>query len=383
MRRYKVCVPTGTRAEYGLLLPLLRALNEDSFFELHLVAIAAHLSPEFGLTFRDILADGFVIEKIETLLSSDTGVGIAKSMALGTIGFADTFARINPDIVLITGDRFEMLAAAQAALVARIPIGHIAGGDITEGAFDDAIRHSITKMSALHFPTNRQSAQRIQQMGELPERVHVVGSLGIDAIRYLKLLSREEIESQFGISFKEKNLLVTFHPVTLVEDCGLTQLRQLLMALRQLPEDQYGIVFTKPNADNAGREFSYEISCFADHKANVSVHTNLGHRGYLSTLAVVDAVVGNSSSGLYEAPSFQKATVNIGERQRGRLCASSVIQCEPMSRDILLAIEKATSLDFGNTVNPYGDGNAAARIVEVLKKGFSRDNLLQKSSTWS
>lgn len=384
MQPYKICVPTGTRAEYGLLVPLLRLLDGDTSFELQVIAAAAHLSPEFGMTYKDILVDGFNIKTtIEMLLSSDSSVGIAKSIALGTIGFADAYKQLNPDMVIVTGDRFEMLAAAQAALVAQIPIAHIAGGDVTEGAFDDAIRHSITKMSALHFPTNQQSAKRIQQMGEAPERIHLVGSLGIDAIRQTRLLARQELEMQFGIRFKAKNLLVTFHPVTLSPDYGLAQLKQLLAALSQLPAERYGIILTKPNADNGGREFSLEIDRFARDIPNASVHTSLGQVAYLSTLATVDAVVGNSSSGLYEAPSFKKPAVNIGERQQGRLCADSVVNCEPKASDIRRAIDIALSLDCSETASPYGDGSAAQKIVSILKSSWSRETLLRKSFVWS
>jgi len=378
MSKRRICVVTGTRAEYGLLLPLLQALKVDPAFELQLIATAAHLSPEFGLTYRIIEEDGFAIDaKVEMLLSSDTPVGIAKSIGLGTIGFADAFDRLRPDLLVLLGDRFEILAAAQAALIARLPIAHIGGGDTTEGAFDEAIRHSITKMSHLHFVTNQESADRVLQMGEDAARVFVVGTPGIDLINGIELLRRAEVEKCIGFKFRQKNLLLTFHPVTLQEDYGLKEFESLLTALDRL-DGNYGLIFTRPNADSYGRAIAKRLDRFVAAHENASVHTSLGAQMYLSTMASVDAVVGNSSSGLYEAPTFQKPTVDIGERQSGRLRANSVIHCEAYAEDIYAAIIKALSLDCSDTVNPYGDGHSVPRMLAVLKSTPDYKALVKK-----
>jgi len=374
----KICVVTGTRAEYGLLLPLMQALKVESAFELQLIATAAHLSPEFGLTYRLIEEDGFAIDaKVEMLLSSDTPVGIAKSIGLGTIGFADAFDRLRPDLLVILGDRFEMLAAAQAALVARLPIAHIGGGDTTEGAFDEAIRHSITKMSHLHFVTNQESADRVLQMGEDTARVFVVGTPGIDLIKGIELLPRAEVEKRIGFKFRRKNLLLTFHPVTLQEDYGLGDFESLLTALDRLGND-YGLIFTRPNADTYGRAMVMRLDRFVGAHENASVHTSLGSQTYLSTMASVDAIVGNSSSALYEAPTLQKPSVDIGERQGGRLRADSVIHCEAQIEAICAAIIKALSLNCSGVINPYGDGHSVPRMLAVLKNTPDYKALVKK-----
>jgi UDP-N-acetylglucosamine 2-epimerase (non-hydrolysing)/GDP/UDP-N,N'-diacetylbacillosamine 2-epimerase (hydrolysing) len=374
----KICVVTGTRAEYGLLLPLLQALKVDPAFKLQLIATAAHLSPEFGLTYRIIEEDGFAIDaKVEMLLSSDTPVGIAKSIGLGTIGFADAFDRLRPDLLVLLGDRFEMLAAAQAALVARLPIAHIGGGDSTEGAFDEAIRHSITKMSHLHFVTNQESADRVLQMGEDAARVFVVGTPGIDLIKRIELLPRAEVEQRIGFKFRQRNLLLTFHPVTLQEDYGLEDFQSLLTAL-DLLGNNYGLIFTRPNADTYGRAIMKRLDRFVAAHENASVHTSLGSQVYLSTMASVDVVVGNSSSALYEAPSFKKPSVDIGERQSGRLRANSVIHCDAHAKDIYAAIIEALSLDCSETVNPYGDGHSVLRMLAVLNSTPDYKALVKK-----
>jgi UDP-N-acetylglucosamine 2-epimerase (non-hydrolysing)/GDP/UDP-N,N'-diacetylbacillosamine 2-epimerase (hydrolysing) len=378
MSKRKICIVTGTRAEYGLLLPLLQALKADPDFELQLIATAAHLSPEFGLTYRVIEEDGFTIDaKVEMLLSSDTPVGIAKSIGLGTIGFAEAFDRLCPDLLVLLGDRFEMLAAAQAALVSRLPIAHIGGGDTTEGAFDEAIRHSITKMSHLHFVTNQDSADRVLQMGEDAARVFVVGTPGIDLIKGIKLFPRAEVEKRIGFRLRQKNLLLTFHPVTLQEDYGLEDFENLLTALDRLGNN-YGLIFTQPNADTYGRAMVKQLDRFVAAHENASVHTSLGSQMYLSTMASVDAVAGNSSSGLYEAPTFQKPTVDIGERQSGRLRAKSVIHCEAHAEEIYAAIIEALSLDCSKTVSPYGDGHSVPRMLAVLKSTSDYRALVKK-----
>ncbi len=378
MSARRVCVVTGSRAEYGLLYWLLKGLRDDPAFELQLVATGMHLAPEFGLTYRAIEQDGFRIDaKVEMLLSSDTAVGIAKSMGLGVIGFADAFDRLRPDLLVLLGDRFEIFAAAQAALVARIPIAHIGGGDTTEGAYDEALRHGITKMAHLHFVTNEDSARRVRQMGEDPHSVFVVGSTGIDNIVRLPRLDRAALEASLGWRLRDRNLLVTFHPVTLSEHSAADQFRELLAALETFGED-VGILFTLPNADNEGRSLIAMVEEFVANRPWTRAFASLGQQRYLSAMALVDAVVGNSSSGLYEAPSFHKPTVNIGERQKGRLKAASVIDCAPRRDAIVAAIRAAFALDCSKVVNPYGRGDASEKILAALKRVRDPHALVQK-----
>jgi len=374
----KICVVTGTRAEYGLLYWLMREIQADDELQLQLIVTGMHLSPEFGLTYQVIEQDGFKIDqKIEMLLSSDTPVGIAKSIGLGIIGFAETLERLMPDLLVILGDRYEILAAAQAAMVARIPIAHIAGGDTTEGAIDEAIRHSITKMSHLHFVTNDISAQRVIQMGENPEHIFNYGEPGLDQINRLKLLSKEEVETSLGFKFRKRNLLITFHTVTLEQDSPHEQFEQLLNALDMLDSD-VGLIITKPNSDTGGRILIKMIDEYVMKRDNAKAFMSLGQLRYLSCMSHVDAVVGNSSSGLYEAPSFRKPTVNIGDRQRGRLQAESIINCNPEIKQIYDAIQIAFRMDCSNVVNPYGDGETSPKIIKIFKKIDNYKNLLKK-----
>jgi UDP-N-acetylglucosamine 2-epimerase (non-hydrolysing)/GDP/UDP-N,N'-diacetylbacillosamine 2-epimerase (hydrolysing) len=366
-RATKIAVVTGSRAEYGLLAPVMEGLAAATDFELVVVAAAMHLSPEFGLTFREIESAGFSIHaRVEMLLSSDTAVGAAKSLGLGVIGFAEAFDRLTPDLVLILGDRFEILAAAQAALLARIPVGHIAGGDCTEGAVDESIRHAITKMSHLHFATNSAAAQRIRQLGENPDYIFITGSPGIDALLAQTPLSRKELASRFGLFFSPRNFLITFHPETLAERPASEQLAEILRALDDLGPE-VGLFFTLPNADVAGRALAAMVEDFSQERSNAFVFASLGQRGYLSLMAQVDAVVGNSSSGLYEAPSLRVPTVDIGDRQKGRLAAASVLRCPAERRSIGRAIARALEMDCSGVVNPYGDGRATERILEALR----------------
>lgn len=363
----KICVVTGTRAEYGLLYWLMKDIQADMAHKLQIIVTGMHLSPEFGLTYKVIEQDGFTIDaKVEMLLSSDTSVGIAKSIGLGVIGFADALDRLKPDILLVLGDRYEILAAAQAALVAKIPIAHIAGGDTTEGAFDEAIRHSITKMSHLHFVTNDQAVKRVRQLGEDPQHIHNVGSPGIDQIKRIILLNRSALEKELDFKFREKNILITFHPTTLDDELPGEQFQKLLDALDMLG-NEVGLIFTKPNSDTDGRLLIEMIDKYVAARPNAKAYVSLGQLRYLSTIACVDAVVGNSSSGLYEVPSFKKSTVNIGDRQKGRLKAASVIDCNPQVKDIYEAIKQAFTMDCSTTVNPYGDGNASSKIFRILK----------------
>lgn len=375
----KICVVTGTRADYGLLYPVMQKIDNDPEFQLQLIATGMHLSPEFGLTYKVIKEDGFKIDyRVEMLLSSDTAEGTAKSIGLGIIGFADAFSKLQPDLVIILGDRFEVLPAAQAALVAKIPLAHIAGGDTTEGAYDEAIRHSITKMSHLHFVTNELSAKRVRQLGENPKHVFNVGSPGLDYVNRMEILSKIDLEKAIGFEFKEKNLLITFHPVTLKQSSSNDEFQELLDALEELG-DEVGFIFTMPNADTGGRSLIKMVDQFVGEHPYAKAYTSLGQRLYLSTMANVDVVVGNSSSGLYEAPAIKIPAVNIGDRQKGRLKASSVIDCEPEAEKIKNAIQNAFNMDCSDVVNPYGEGNSSEKILFILKEFTDYKMLLKKS----
>ena len=381
MDKRKICVVTGTRAEYGLLRWVIDGIAKSPLLDLQLIATGMHLSPEFGLTLHEIEADNYRIDrKVEMLLSSDTPIGITKSMGLGMIGFSDALAELQPNLLLVLGDRFEIFAAASAALIARIPIVHIHGGESTEGVIDEAIRHSITKMSHLHFVAAEEYRQRVIQMGEDPDRVFQVGGLGVDSILRLELLSLHELEAAIGLRFLSRNLLITFHPVTLEKDTSAAQVDQLLAALGELKDT--GLIFTMPNADTDGRILFDRITGFCRERANAKAFASLGQLRYLSCIRYVDAVVGNSSSGLAEVPSFKKATINIGDRQRGRLRATSVIDCEPNYLSIMQAINRSYSPEFIHQLktaeNPYGNGGASSSIVESLEK-LSLEGLLKKS----
>lgn len=377
----KICVVTGTRADYGLLRWVMQGIKDDADLTLQIIATGMHLSPEFGLTYEAIEADGFEIDrKVEMLTSSDTPVGIAKSMGLGMIGFADVLNELKPDLIVVLGDRFEIFAAVATALVATIPVAHLHGGETTEGAFDEAIRHSITKMAHLHFVAADKYKQRVIQLGEKPEHVFLVGGLGIDNIKRLQLLDRNSLETDLGFKFGKKNLLITFHPVTLESASAVTQLQALLAVLAKLEDTQ--LIFTVPNADTNGRALIKMVVQFASQHANAHVFTSLGQLRYLSCMAQVDGVVGNSSSGLGEAPSFKKGTVNIGDRQRGRLNATSVINCEPNQKSIADAINTLYSTTFqlglSQVCNPYGEGGASEKVVNILKI-INIENILKKA----
>lgn len=377
----KVCVVTGTRAEFGLLRWLMGEIQSHPQLELQVIATGMHLSPEFGSTYREIEEAGFEIyARVEMLLSSDTNTAVTKSMGLGVIGFADAYERLAPDIVVVLGDRFEIFAATSAAMIAGVPVAHLHGGETTEGAFDEAIRHSITKMSHLHFVGAAEYRQRVIQLGEHPDRVFNFGGMGIDAIKRIKLLSREELERSLELSFGEKNLLVTFHPVTLEGSASsAAQMGELLAALEGL--DNTTLIFTMPNADTGGRELSTMVREFAKGHPNAKVYTSLGQLRYFSCLAQIDGVVGNSSSGLAEAPSFKIGTVNIGDRQKGRLKANSVIDCEPNRCAIQDALDTLYSTEFQASLaavsNPYGDGGASEAIVKVLAE-YPLENICKK-----
>lgn len=377
----KICVVTGTRAEYGLLRWVMQGIKDDPELTLQIIATGMHLSPEFGLTYREIEKDGFLIDrKVEMLTSSDTSVGIAKSIGLGLIGCADALNELKPDLIVVLGDRFEIFAAVSAALVARIPVAHLHGGETTEGAFDEALRHSITKMSHLHFVAAEEYRQRVIQLGEQPERVFLVGGLGIDNIKRLKLLDRAELEASLDFRLGSKNLLITFHPVTLETSTATDQMAELLEALAELKDTQ--LIFTLPNADTDGRALIQMVHQFVASHPNARAYTSLGQVRYLSCIAQVDGVVGNSSSGLAEVSSFKKGTINIGDRQLGRLQAASVINCEPTRQSIQTALEKLYTKEFQTGLirakNPYGDGGASEKVVKTIKH-FEIDGIAKKS----
>ena len=377
----KICVITGTRAEYGLLRWIMQGINDDPDLMLQVIAAGMHLSSEFGLTYREIEKDGFKIDlKVEMLTSSDTQVGIAKSMGLGLIGYADALNELKPDLIVVLGDRFEIFAAAAAALVARIPVAHLHGGETTEGVFDEALRHSITKMSHLHFVAAEEYRQRVIQLGEQPERVFLVGGLGVDNIKRLELLDRAALETSLGLKLGEKNLLITFHPVTLETSTSTDQMAELLAALSTLADTQ--LIFTMPNADTDGRALVKMVEQFVALHVNAHAFTSLGQLRYLSCIAQVDGVVGNSSSGLAEAPSFKKGTINIGDRQQGRLQAASVINCQPFRKSIESALSELYSSDFQARLtqvkNPYGEGGASAHVVKTIKN-FEIEGIVKKS----
>lgn len=366
----KICIITGTRAEYGLLRWVMQGIKDDPDLTLQIIATGMHLSAEFGLTYQAIEHDGFQIErKVEMLTSSDTPVGIAKSMGVGLIGFADALNVLQPDLIVVLGDRFEIFSAVAAALVARIPVAHLHGGETTEGSFDEALRHSITKMSHLHFVAAEVYRQRVIQLGEHPDRVFLVGGLGIDNIKRLRLLDRVALEAALDFKLGPRNLLITFHPVTLETGTAVAQMEELLVALAALKDTQ--LIFTLPNADTDGRVLIKRVQQFIAQHRNARAYVSLGQLCYLSCIAQVDGVVGNSSSGLAEVPSFKKGTINIGDRQRGRLRAESVINCEPSHESIAAALEQLYSAKFqaslGQTINPYGEGGASAAVVNVIK----------------
>ncbi len=366
----KVCVITGTRADYGLLRWVMEGIRDSELLELQLVVTGAHLSPEFGLTYREIEADGFTINrKVEMLLSSDTAVGVSKSVGLAIAGLADAFDSLSPDIVLLLGDRYEMWAAGAAATLARIPMAHIHGGELTEGAIDEAIRHGLTKMAHLHFVAAPEFRQRVIQLGESPERVFIVGAVGLDSIAREPFMNKEELQSSLGVELGKRNLLVTFHPATLESGSANIQMKSLLAALDAFPDLHTFI--TLPNADTEGRGIINLIQDYVARTPKATSFISLGQIRYHSLMHHVDGVVGNSSSGLIEAPAMRKPTVNIGSRQSGRLRATSVIDCDPETDSIIEAIQSIYSDAFQagltNVTNPYGVPGGSAKVVEILE----------------
>jgi len=374
----KICVVTGSRAEYGLLYPLIKKIQQVKEFDLQIIATGMHLSPEFGLTYKEIEEDGFEIsEKVEILLSADTPTSVNKSIGLGLIGFTDSLKRLSPDFVVLLGDRFESFSAAIAAFIMRIPIIHLHGGELTQGLIDEGIRHSITKLSYLHFVSTEVYRKRVIQLGESPERVFNVGALGLDNIKNLKLLEKDELERVLNYRLDKKTILLTFHPVTLENNTSEKNFREILKALDQLKN--YNIIFTKPNADTEGRIIAKLIDNYVLENPKRAIEfTSLGKLKYLSLMKYVDIIMGNSSSGIIEAPSFKKPTINIGDRQKGRVKAESIIDCEVNKESIIRAVKKAEQMDLSNIENPYGDGNASVRIIEILKKQVRKGINLKK-----
>jgi GDP/UDP-N,N'-diacetylbacillosamine 2-epimerase (hydrolysing) len=382
MTRQKICVVTGSRADYGILFPILQELSSRGDLTLQIVATGSHLSPEFGLTYREIEDDGYTItKKIEMLLSSDTPVGVAKSMGIALSEFGTVFMELNPDFVLLLGDRFELLAAACAALVAPLPIIHIHGGETTRGAFDEGIRHSITKMAHLHFTATEVYRRRVIQLGESPQRVFNSGAPGLDNLRNASILNREDVEKKVGISFNEKTVLVTWHPITLEPGQAAPQFEGILEVLAAWPE--LNLIFTGANADNEGRMINHMIDKFVvANRCRAVLVPSMGRQLYWSNLKCVDFVLGNSSSGIIEAPSAGIPTINIGTRQEGRIRAPSVIDCDPDVAQLNKAIRTALSCDFragiDSMANPYDQGGASRIIGDVIANTQAGD-LLKKS----
>lgn len=367
----KVCIVTGSRSEYGLLRCLIKELYQDEEVDCRLIVTGSHLAPEFGLTWQEIVKDGFEIaKKVEILLSSDTRYGTCKSMGLAMIGIAEAMEALSPDIVVVLGDRFEIFATAAATMVCGYTLAHIDGGELTEGALDDSFRHCITKMAHLHFTATERYRQRVIQLGEMPERVYNVGGIHVDAIKNIPLLDKKQMEAILGTPLSGKTICVTYHPETLNSHEQESNVQALLEALRMLTDTK--IIITLPNADPGSRAIIERIQDFGSQNANVHIFESLGHTRYLSLLQYVDAVVGNSSSGVVEAPLFRIGSVNIGDRQKGRVGGESVINVPPEKESIYQAIRRVQSAEFKaglkSLTHPYGTGGAVIRIKDILKQ---------------
>ena len=377
----KVCVVTGSRAEYGLLRWVMEGIRQSPKLKLQTIVTGMHLSSKFGHTANVIESDGFKIDyKVKIPLKSDTSEATVKSMGIGMNGFANALAQLKPDMLLVLGDRYEIFIACIAAMITKIPISHLHGGESTEGMVDEAIRHSISKMSHLHFVAAKEYQNRVIQLGESPKKVFKVGGLGIDNIFKLKLISKKELEIQLKFKFFPRNLLITFHPVTLEADTSEKHIDELLYALSKLKNT--GLIFTMSNSDPDNNIIFKKIKDFCTNNHKAKCYTSLGQLRYLSCIKHVDGVVGNSSSGLLEVPSFKKGTINIGDRQKGRLKAESVIDCKPKWTSILNAIDHLFSKKFQKKLpminNPYGNGGASKKIIKILEKQ-PLSNLLKKS----
>tara|TARA_B110000008_G_scaffold273960_1_gene309029 strand:- start:405 stop:1577 length:1173 start_codon:yes stop_codon:yes gene_type:complete len=381
INKKKISVVTGSRAEYGLLYWLMKEIVSCDDLELQLVVTGMHLCEEFGNTYRQIEKDGFnIAKKVDISLISDTDLAISKSIGIGMVGFSGAFNELKPDLLLVLGDRFEIFSAVSAAMIARIPVAHIHGGEATEGLIDEPIRHSITKMSHLHFTATNDYRNRVIQLGEQPERVFNVGGLGIDNINKLRLLAKSDFEKAINFNLGKKNVLVTFHPVTLEYSSSETQFQELLGALDELENTK--IIFTKANSDMDGRIINTMIDEYVGRNDNTIAFASMGQLNYLSALQFIDVVVGNSSSGLLEAPSFKIGTIDIGDRQKGRIKADSVISCMPNKNNISTAFKELYSKKFQSNVSkvesPYGKGGASGEIVKIIKD-TSLDNIIKKT----
>lgn len=380
----KIAVVTGTRAEYGHLYWIIKGIHDDPDLELQLIVTGMHLSPEFGLTVKEIERDGFPIaEKVEMLLSSDTETAIAISMGLGMIGFANAYSRLGSDIIVVLGDRFELLSAVASAVPFRIPVAHIHGGEITEGAIDNLFRHAITKMSHIHFPATKEYTDRIIQMGEQPETVFCFGAPGLDNIYKLKLLDKQQLKNELGLPGEKAWGVVTYHPVTLEKDSAKIQIEELLNALVEFSEIYW--VFTLPNADTENRIIIESIKDYVQKKPQRFVlFSSLGQLKYLSLLKSAIVMVGNSSSGVIEAPSFELPVVNISDRQKGRVRVKNVIDVPVCEKNrIVTAINAAISKEFRDSLkeleNPHGKGNASERILNLLKTITLGEKIIKKT----
>ena len=376
----KICVVTSTRAEYGLLYWLLKEIEADSELKLQFIVTGMHLSPEFGLTYKEIEKEFKIDKKIEILSSSHTSLDICAEMARVYEKFAPALAELKPDILVLLGDRYEIFGVAGAASIMQIPMAHIHGGETTQGAFDEAFRHSITKMSHIHFAATNEYANRIIQLGEEPGRVFNVGGPGIENIKKLNLLSKDEFEKSIDFRLAKKNILITFHPATLENSSAREQFNELLKALDEL--DDTNFIFTKANSDTDGDIINKMIDEYVNQNSQkAAAFTSLGQLRYLSAIKFIDIVLGNSSSGLLEVPSFKKATINIGDRQKGRARASSVIDVRPAKEEILSAIKRAYSKEFEqtlkDTINPYDGGYPSKKMVKILKE-IKLDGILKK-----
>jgi len=380
MSKRKVCIITGTRAEYGLLYWLMKEIQSDKDMQLQLIVTGMHLSSEFGLTYKEIEKNFKIDKKIEMLLSSDTVLGISKSMGLAQISFSEAYEELMPDIVIVLGDRYEIFSAVTSAMISRIPIAHISGGEVTEGVIDEAIRHAITKMSHLHFVSTEEYKNRVIQLGEHPNRVFNLGAIGIDNINKLKLFSKNEFVKSIDFSLNKKNILVTFHPVTLEISTSKEQFQELLNSIDELEDTN--IIFTKSNSDTDGRVINQMIDKYVSRNNNTISFNSMGQIRYLSALKFVDAVVGNSSSGLTEAPIFGIGTINIGDRQKGRINLVSVINCNPTKESISNAFNELYSERFQKALSvvksPYGNGGTSEKIKNIVKN-FDLNNILKKS----
>ena len=371
----KICVITGSRAEYGIMSRLMQLLKEDAFFQLQIIATNMHLSVEHGETYKEIETDGFIIDKKVPILSaSDTTNAIAKSVGTGIMGFADAYEELQPDIIMVLGDRYEILAAVSAALFYKIPVIHLHGGEITEGAYDDAIRHAVTKMSHLHFTSTEEYRMRVIQMGENPETVYNVGALGCDNIKQIPLMDKEELEKSLNFSLNRNTVLITFHPVTMENNTAETQFSELLSALDSFKDLR--MIFTMPNSDTNSMVIMELIKNYVAKNSDKAIWlTSLGVKRYLSTLQYIGAVIGNSSSGILEVPSFHIPTLNIGDRQKGRIAAKSVINCLPAKDDIKKKLTIITKTGYNDSlkdiINPYDKPNTAHEIIRIIKDNLN------------